>query len=131
MASQRRAELARELASAARTVGTAKLVVAEVSGDGNELRQVALAVRDHLGAPGVVILGSGHDGKGALVALVTPDLLEGGVAASELIAGASRELGGGGSRDPELAQAGGPKGANLASALELATRQAEETLARQ
>ncbi|MDX1468656.1 MAG: alanine--tRNA ligase [Acidimicrobiia bacterium] len=131
IASQRRVEIAQNLASGARQVGESKLVVSEISGDGNELRQVALAVRDRLGAPGVVVLGSAHEGKGALVGLVTTDLVEKGVSASELIAGASRELGGGGSQDPELAQAGGPAGSKLAEALELATREAEEALARQ
>ncbi len=130
IASQRRGSLAEELANDADKIGDNALVVAAVDGvDGNELRQVALGVRDRLGGPGVVVLGSSEAGKGALVGLVTPDLLERGVSAADMIASAAHELGGGGSPDPELAQAGGPKGDQLASALDLARVEAEQTLA--
>ncbi len=129
VAAQRRASMAVELSGKAAPVGGTSLVVSKLTGDGNELRQVALAVRERLGPPAVVVFGSSEGGKGALVALVTTDLVERGVSASELIADAARELGGGGSRDAELAQAGGPHGANLAKALDLARSQAEEALA--
>jgi alanyl-tRNA synthetase len=120
-----RAEHAASLASTASQVGEAKLVVASVDRlPPDELRRLALAVRERLGS-GVVVLGSSPDGKGALVAAVTPDL-KGRVSAGEILAEPARRLGGGGSRDPELAQAGGPQGDKLAEALDVA----RETLAR-
>ena len=117
---QRRSELAGELAGAADTVGETRTVVAavgELSAD--QLRQLALGVRDRLGS-GVVVLGATAAGKGALIAVVSQDLVGRGVSASDLLAPAARVLGGGGSRDPELAQAGGPRGDQLASALDVA-----------
>jgi len=50
--------------------------------------------------------------------VVTPDLVEHGVSAADVLMPGARILGGGGSRDPELAQAGGPNGARLAEALD-------------
>lgn len=130
LASSRRGELASELAGGALKVGDFALVVSSVEGvDGNELRQLALGVRDRLDGPGVVVLGSSTKGKGALIGVVTPDLVDKGISAAELITSAARELGGGGSRDPELAQAGGPNGEQLPIAIELARAETEQALA--
>jgi alanyl-tRNA synthetase len=62
------------------------------------------------------------------VGVVTKGLVEKGVSASEIISEAARELGGGASRDPELAQAGGPNGDHLEDALALARDNAERVL---
>jgi len=119
--SQRRGELAAELASEAATVGDVALVVATAPDqDVNALRQLALGVRDRVSGRSVVVLGAAHAGKGALVGVVSRDLVEAGISASEIIGDAAAELGGGGSRDPELAQAGGPHGGNLESAVNIA-----------
>jgi alanyl-tRNA synthetase len=130
IATQRRGSLAEELAAGHSTVGEVSLVVAD-AGDvvGPELRQVALGVRDRVGGPSVIVLGSTGDGKGSLVAVVTKDLQAKGVSAGDLIAEAAHELGGGGSRDPELAQAGGPNGSGLSDALDTARAEAERALA--
>ncbi|MGH8871052.1 MAG: alanine--tRNA ligase [Acidimicrobiia bacterium] len=127
--SQRLGELAVELAGGATRVGETSLLVASVPDlDGNSLRQLALGVRDRLGPPSVVVLGTSHQGKASLVGLVTKDLVASGVSASGIIREAAGELGGGGSRDPELAQAGGPHGENLDAALALARDSAERAL---
>jgi alanyl-tRNA synthetase len=76
----------------------------------------------------LVVIGADHAAKGALVALVSKDLVTKGVSAADVIAEAARELGGGGSRDPELAQAGGPRGESLDSALDRARSAAERAL---
>jgi alanyl-tRNA synthetase len=122
--------VAQELAAEAQRIGESALVVADV-GDmgGNELRQVALSVRDRLAGSGIVIVGSSAGGKGALIGLISKDLVENGLSAAELITPAARILGGGGSRDPELAQAGGPRGDQLESALNAARSEAEQALA--
>jgi alanyl-tRNA synthetase len=127
--SQRRGELASELASEAVEVGDVSLLVASAPGlDGNGLRQLALGIRDRLGPASVVVVGSQLSGKGSLVGLVTKSLAEGGVSAAEIISDAAKALGGGASRDPELAQAGGPNGDRLVDALATARDSAERVL---
>lgn len=121
IASQRMGEMAEEFAANPEMVGEASLVVADAGGvTGNELRQIALGVRDRITGPSLVVLGSADGGKGALVGVASKDLVEKGISAGNLIAGAARQLGGGGSPDPELAQAGGPNGDQLPAALDTA-----------
>jgi hypothetical protein len=60
---------------------------------------------------------------------VSKDLLDKGVSAADILAASAAELGGGGSRDPEMAQAGGPHGERLGPAVELARDSAERVLA--
>jgi alanyl-tRNA synthetase len=98
--------------------GGAKLLVAAVedtAADG--LRALAFQVRDQLGS-GVGVIGSARDGKGALIGFVSPDLVAAGMSAAEILRAGATVLGGGGSRDPELAQAGGPQGDRIEEALE-------------
>jgi alanyl-tRNA synthetase len=95
--------------------------------DGDGLRALAFQVRDRLGS-GIGVLGSVSDGKGVLIAFASDDVVTDGASAGEIIADAARTLGGGGSRDPKLAQAGGPNGDRLDAALEEARRAAQEAL---
>jgi alanyl-tRNA synthetase len=126
---QRRGELAADLAGQAVDVGDASLLVSSAPGlDANGLRQLALGIRDRLGPASVVVVGSANQGKASLVGVVTKGLVEEGVSASEIISEAARELGGGASRDPELAQAGGPNGDHLEDALARARDNAERVL---
>jgi alanyl-tRNA synthetase len=127
--SQRRGELAGELAAQATRLGVYSLVVAPARDlDPNSLRQLALGIRDRIEGGSVIVVGGVHGGKGALVGLVTKDLVAAGVSAAEIIGGAAEKLGGGGSRDPELAQAGGSHGENLDAALDVARDSAERLL---
>ncbi|MGH8916439.1 MAG: alanine--tRNA ligase [Acidimicrobiia bacterium] len=129
MRSQRRSELGAELAADATKIGDVSLVVGTAPDlDVGSLRQLALGIRDRLEGRAVVVLGASHGGKGALVGLLTKDLVGAGVSAAEIIGDGARELGGGGSRDPELAQAGGPHGENLDAAVEKARVVAERLL---
>lgn len=128
MRDQRRGEQAKELAASAQIVGGVALVVEAVPDlPADQLRQLALGVRGQL-PRAVVILGSDSGGKGSLVAAVSKELVGPAVSAAGLIADAARELGGGGSRDPELAQAGGPRADRLAAAIEVARQTAERAL---
>ncbi len=129
MTAKSRGEQSGELAAGAEQLGDHRYVVAS-AGDvpPDALRQLALAVRERLGN-GVVVLGSAPAGKGALIGVVTKDLVERGLSAAELITPAARQLGGGGSRDPELAQAGGPHGEHLQTALDTARSAVEAALA--
>ena len=104
------------LVQAEEHAGAKTLVVSvpDLASDG--LRSLAYQVRDRLGT-GIGVIGSSHDGKGALIGFVSPDLVAEGLSAADVIRPAATVLGGGGSRDPELAQAGGPHGERLEEAL--------------
>ena len=128
VADQGRSTDAQALVAEALKIGKVHMVVAERSGLApDELRQLALLVKQQLGSS-VVIIGSSIGEKGALVASVTADLVANGLSGADLISSAARLLGGGGSRDPELAQAGGPKGTNLSESLDLAREATEKAL---
>ncbi len=126
---QRRGALSEELAATAEVSGESRSVVAAVGElPPDQLRQLALGIRDRLGS-GIVVLGSTSAGKGALIGVISRDLVDKGVSASDLIGPASRVLGGGGSRDPELSQAGGPAGDKLDEAIEIARDEVGRALA--
>ncbi len=92
------------------------VVVARVDGMApDEVRDLAVAVRDQPGIRGAVIAGEKEDGGVALVAAVAKDS---GLHAGELIADAARTVGGGGGKGPELAQAGGNDASRIDEALD-------------
>jgi alanyl-tRNA synthetase len=125
---QARSEAARVLLEQVEGHGGRNVLVAKREGlTGDELRALAFQVRDRLGS-GVGVLGSTSGGKGALIAFVSEDLVADGVSAGELIGPAARVLGGGGSRDARLSQAGGPNGDRLDDALETALAAAREAV---
>ena len=127
---QRRGSITSTLVDELVKVGDVSLVVANVGeADPNGLRQIALGMRDRVEGPIVILLGSTSSGKGALVGLVSPDLVALGVSAGELVGAGAAELGGGGSRDPEMAQAGGPHGDRLGPAIDEIRTRAEQALA--
>ncbi len=95
------------------------LVARQEGLSGDALRALAFQIRDRLGT-GIGGLGSTTSGKGALIAFVSDDLVADGLSAGDVIGEAAKILGGGGSRDPRLAQAGGPNGDRLDDALEVA-----------
>ncbi len=106
---------ARELAAQA----VDGVVVARVDGTSrDEVRDLAVAVRQQPGVRAVVIGGEPVGGGVALVAATTK---ESGIEARSLIAEAARTVGGGGGgRNPELAVAGGRDPSKLDEALEQA-----------
>ncbi len=107
--------------------GHTLVVINEPGATPDELRALAFQVRDRIDS-GIGVLGSNAGGKAALLAFVTPDLVSAGVSAGEITGAAARVVGGGGSRDPELAQAGGPNGDEVPAALEVAKDLARNAL---
>ena len=84
-------------------------VVARQDGLGpDDLRQVAVAVRDGLGADGIVVVIGVHAGKAGVVVAVGKDRVAGGVSAAELAAPVAKLLGGGTAKNAELVVGGGP-----------------------
>ena len=63
------------------------------------------------------MLGTVTDGKAALIVFITDDLVEDGLSAGDIAGVGAKALGGGGSRDPLLAQAGGPNTGAMDEAL--------------
>ncbi len=92
------------------------VVVARVEADNrDEVRDLAVALRDR---PGIraVVLGASPGGKG--VALVAAVAADSGLDAAALIADAARTVGGGGGKGSDLAAAGGKLPEHLDEALE-------------
>lgn len=73
-----------------------------------ELRKLAIAIRDELGS-GVVVIGSSQDGRANLIAAVSRDLTDRGISANAILAKGAEVLGGGAGGKPDLAVAGGPR----------------------
>ena len=124
-----RSQAARSVLDAAEEIGAARVAhgrIDEAGGDG--VRSLAFQVRDRIGS-GVGIFGSVTDGKASLVVFATEDLVSEGVSAGEIAAAGAALLGGGGSRDPKLAQAGGPNAGAMDEALEASRQAAVEALA--
>jgi alanyl-tRNA synthetase len=94
------------------------VVVARVDGTTrDDLRHLALAVRDQPGVKAVVLGGAADGGGAALVAAVAKGS---GLVASDLIADAARTVGGGGGKNPDVAIAGGRDPGRLDEALDQA-----------
>ena len=107
--------------------GKTLVVVNEPGLAADDLRALAFQIRDRVKS-GVGVLGSNSGGKAALIGFATDDLVAGGLSAGEIVAAAARVVGGGGSRDPQLSQAGGPNGDEIEAALEAARAAAMEAL---
>ncbi len=83
----------------------------------NDLKPLADEGKKALGSGIVVLISTSEDGKGAVVAGVTPDLTSRFNAVDLVKAGAAVMGGKGGGGRPDMAQAGGPDGAKAEAAL--------------
>jgi len=116
-----------DLAADAVAVGDTLLVAQMVEGvDRETLKNLADEIVDDLGS-GVAVLGAEVDGKVALVAKVSDDLVGAGAHAGNLIKAVATAAGGGGGGAPGFAQAGGGDPSKLADAIAVA----DATLAEQ
>ena len=103
----------------AETVAEAKIVCRRVDGlDRDGLRKLA----DQLRAKGglvALLLATEIDGKVALLAAVSKDLVKLGVKAGDCVREAAKQVGGGGGGRPDLAEAGGKDPSRIDAALEV------------
>ncbi len=92
------------------SAGPARYFFGEVAGAGMDLlKQLGYEALEREKNSGVVILGSSdpESGKVVLMAAVTPDLIEKGLKAGDLVRELGKVVGGGGGGQPDLATAGG------------------------
>ncbi len=93
------------------------------------LRQLGDRLRDRLDS-GVIVLGTVIDGRPSLLSIVTPDLIERGVRAGDIVREAAMLIDGRGGGRPDLAEAGGKDPAKLDDALAAITDIVKRGLAR-
>jgi alanyl-tRNA synthetase len=123
--------LRRQLASAGASelaaAGVDGVVVARRDSVGrDELRDLAIAVRDQPGVR-VVALGAAPEGGGAALVVAVPK--SSSLHAGDLLATATKAIQGGGGKDPHLAVAGGKHGAGIDDALALVSAAIQAALA--
>jgi alanyl-tRNA synthetase len=97
--------------------GAAKLLAARLDGaDAKALRTAVDQLKEKFGSAVIVLGAADADGKVALVAGVTPDLV-GKVKAGEIVGAVAAQVGGRGGGRPDFAQAGGTDVSKLDAAL--------------
>ncbi|MCA9831066.1 MAG: alanine--tRNA ligase [Dehalococcoidia bacterium] len=102
--------------AAARVAGTAVAVSRVDVSSADSLREVADRVRQRLGSS-VLVLAAVIDGRPAFLAAATPDLVERGLHAGNIVREVAKVAGGGGGGSPALAQAGAKDASSLDAAL--------------
>jgi alanyl-tRNA synthetase len=91
------------------------------------LREMSDWFRDRLGS-GVIVLGAVLSDKPNFIAAVTPDLVEQGLHAGNLVKAVAKEVGGGGGGRPTMAQAGGRDPSRMTEALSQVPGLVEQSL---
>ncbi len=111
------AGIAEQLFEQAEDVGGVKIIARDTDVTNRDtLREFIDRLRGK-GKPVAILLGSKADGKVALTAAVSKDLISRGVSASDAVRAAAKVVGGGGGGRPDLAEAGGKHPEKLADAL--------------
>jgi alanyl-tRNA synthetase len=107
-----------ELIASAKQVNGAKAIIEKVdAADMNSLRSYADLLRDKA-VTAVILLASSSDGKVMIIAAATPDMINAGFHAGDLIRKVAPLVGGGGGGRPDLAQAGGKDPSGIPKLLE-------------
>jgi len=108
-----------ELLSQVQDVRGVRVLAAQVeAADMDTLREMSDWFRDRMGS-GVIVLGAVMDSKPGFVAALTPDLVERGLHAGQLVKRVAQVVGGSGGGKPTLAQAGGRDVGRIGEALSL------------
>ena len=120
---------AEELTEKARDVRGVKVLAARVEGlERGQMRSLVDTLRTKLGS-GVVVLGTGSNGKVDLICAVTKDLAGKKIHAGKLVGAVAESVGGRGGGRPDLAEAGGKNAAALPQALDQVYGLVEQMLA--
>ena len=99
--------------------GVKVLAATSSAPDADALRTTGDWLRDKLGSA-IVVLGGVFADRPSVIAMVTPDLVDRGFNAGDIVKAAAAPMGGGGGGRPHLAQAGGKEPGKLGEALEAA-----------
>jgi alanyl-tRNA synthetase len=111
------AENAEELFTRAEEVGGVKIIAQKTDLTNRDtLREFIDRLRGK-GRSVAIVLGSESDGKVALTAAVSKDLVQRGISAADCVRTAAKIVGGGGGGRPDLAEAGGKHPEKLAEAI--------------
>ncbi len=101
------------------TVNGIKVISASVDSTRIEsLREMADVLKDKMGS-GIVVLGSVYENRPSFIAMVTPDLVQKGYSAGDIVKKVAQVTGGGGGGKAGMAQAGGKDSSKIDQALEL------------
>lgn len=111
-------------------IGEVKVLIAEVQGDPNHLKQLIDLLRRKADGPGAILFGNGNaeEKKATLVAAFTKELVSKGLDAVKWVRAASAPIGGSGGGRPDLAQAGGKHPEKLAEAFQAGREALEKML---
>ena len=121
-------DVVEDLMGKARTHNGATLLLEQVTAsDGDMLSWMVDRCREHIQS-GVVVLGAEIDGGVRLVAKVTPDMIEKGIKAGDIIREIAPLVDGRGGGRPEFAQAGGKNPAGLTDAMQRAAEIVQQAL---
>jgi alanyl-tRNA synthetase len=108
-----------DLTSQVETINGVKVLAARVDNLRlDSLREMADMLREKLGS-GIVVLGSVNEDKPSFIAMVTPDLVQKGYSAGDIVKKVAQVTGGGGGGKPGMAQAGGKDKTKVDEALSL------------
>jgi alanyl-tRNA synthetase len=117
------------LLAKAESVGTFKILVAELPGvDPESLKTAAEQLQQKLSEAAVFLGSAPEPGKVSLVAAFSPEVVKTGLQAGKFVGAIAKICGGGGGGRPNLAQAGGRDDRKLAEALEAARDQLKSSL---
>lgn len=114
-----RGEMGSGMDQQVREVSGVKVLTGRTQSDSiDTLKEAGDHLRDKL-SNGVVVLGAIIEGEPKLVAMVTPDIIERGVKAGDIISEIAPTIGGKGGGRPNMAVGGGKDAAGLDRALEM------------
>jgi alanyl-tRNA synthetase len=120
---------ARQLLEKCEKAGDAHVITGRLSATSVEQAREAIDMLKKKAKSAVIVLGFEDDGKAALLAGVTDDLIKKGLKAGDIIKEIAPVIDGGGGGKPHIAQAGGKNPARIADALARAAELIKEKLA--
>jgi alanyl-tRNA synthetase len=109
-------QIAQQLLSQVENINNIPVIAAEVNVTTGELRNFAQLLSAKMG-PGVIALANSMDGKANLFIQVSPQIVNKGIHANQLIKEAAPLIGGSGGGKSDSAQAGGKDPSQISAAL--------------